>query len=62
VALADTHQSNQWSAEEFRRLVDRNERQEIRVAAAYDVPIDRLVIRDRVVNAILDYAMPAGNA
>lgn len=54
--------SNQWSREEFHALIDRNQEQEVRVAAAYDKPIDMAAIRDQVTSAILAYAMPAGNA
>lgn len=54
--------SNCWEADDFRRMVDHNEAQEVRVAAAYDRPICRTVIREQVLGAMLTYAMPAGNA
>ena len=60
--VASTCPSNYWSTEEFSSIVDHQEQQAVRVAAAYDLPIDRPVIREQVLGAILTYAMPAGNA
>lgn len=54
--------TNQWPAENFYNQVSFNEAQEIRVLAAYDKPIDRPAIRTQVMQAMLAYAIPAGNA
>lgn len=60
--VANTCPSNQWPAKNFYKQVEFNEAQEVRVAAAYDKPIDRPVIREQVMRAMLVYALPAGNA
>jgi hypothetical protein len=54
--------SNQWPVENFFNQVDFNEEAEVRALAAYDKPIDRAVIREQVLQAMLSYAIPAGNA
>lgn len=60
--LAAICPSNQWTREEFHALVDHNEQQEVRVAAAYGAVVDVPAIRIQVVDAILRYVIPAGNA
>lgn len=60
--ISQTCPSNQWQREHFFNLVDQNEQQEVRVAAAYDRPINREVIRAQIIESMLAYAMPAGNA
>lgn len=60
--IADTYQFNQWPSNRFWNQVDQDEAQEVRIAAAYDRPIDTALIRAQVISAILSYAIPAGNA
>lgn len=54
--------SNQWPAPNFYNQIAFNEEQEVRVAVAYEKPINRPEIRQHVMRAMLSYAIPAGNA
>lgn len=57
----NTCPTNHWSPEEFQSIVWHQEQQAVRVVAAYgDVALP--AIRAQVLNAIVTYAMPAGNA
>lgn len=58
----ETYPANQWVREGFWKLVEREEACEVRVAAAYERPVDRGRIREQVLDAILTHAIPAGNA
>lgn len=62
MVIARIWPANQWPRERFFAQVDRDEEAEVRVAAAYGQPICRSVIRHAAIEAILSYAIPAGNA
>jgi hypothetical protein len=62
VRIVETCRYNQWPVDSFRKHVESDLRVEVRLAAAYDAPVDMVAMRAAVIDDILYCALPAGNA